>query len=75
MLQWPIRFFIIKSPYYGSQSVLHCLLTSNRSTGQYIQDCKQVLPSVDALDTHLAKDFYNLTLEVLHDKFITESFC
>lgn len=75
ILQLPIRFFIIKSPYFGCQSIIHCLLTSNRSTGQYIEDCKQILPSADALDIHLAKDFYNLTLEVLDDKFITESFC
>lgn len=75
MLQWPIRFIIIKSPFYGCQSILHSLLTSNRSTGQYISDCKFVLPSVDAIDSHLAKDYYNLTLEVLDNKFITESEC
>lgn len=74
-LQWPIRLVIIKSPYQGAQTLLHSLLTSNRSTGQYLSECKSSLPSPIALTESLSKDYYNLTLEILDKKFITESEC
>lgn len=74
-LQWPIRLIVIKSPRQGAQTILHCLLTSNRTTGQYYSDCKLSLPSPLALDDKLAKDYYELTLEILGDRFSTESEC
>lgn len=74
-LQWPIRLIIIKRPHQGVQTVLHALLTSNRSTGQYFSECKLSLPSPIALNESLSKEYYNLTLEILDSKFITESEC
>lgn len=74
-LQWPIRLLVVKSPKQGAQTLLHCLLTSNRSTGQYYSECKLALPSPLASDDKLAQDYYDLTLEVLDNKFITESDC
>jgi retinol dehydrogenase-12 len=74
-LQWPIRFLVVKSPRQGAQTLLHCLLTSNRSTGQYYRDCKLALPSPLSLDEKLAQDYYELTLEILDNKFSTESEC
>ncbi|XP_044265412.1 retinol dehydrogenase 12-like [Tribolium madens] len=74
-LQWPIRQIVVKSPRQGAQTILHCLLTSNRTTGQYYSDCKLSLPSPLALDDKLAKDYYELTLEILGDRFSTESEC
>lgn len=66
---------MIKSPYQGAQTHLHALLTSNRSTGQYFSDCKLALPSALAASDTLAKEYYELTLEILADKFATESQC
>lgn len=74
-LQWPIRCLIVKSPKQGAQTLLHCLLTSNRSTGQYYSDCKLALPSPIAANDKIAKEYYDLTLEILSDSFSTESEC
>lgn len=74
-LQYPVRKILIKSPQQGAQTLLHALLTTNRSTGQYYSDCKLTLPSTLAANDKLAKEYYDLTLEVLADKFITESQC
>lgn len=74
-LQWPIRILIIKRPHQGAQTLLHTLLTSNRSTGQYFTECKLALPSSIAFNEALSKEYYSLTLEILDKKFITESEC
>ncbi|XP_022911822.1 retinol dehydrogenase 12-like [Onthophagus taurus] len=74
-LQWPIRKIVVKSPIQGAQTILHSLLTSNRSTGQYYSDCKLCLPSPIALDDHLSREYYEFTLELLGNKFLTESEC
>lgn len=74
-LQWPIRKFVVKTPCQGTQTHLHALLTSNRSTGQYYSDCKLALPSPLATNNTLSKEYYELTLEILANKFITESQC
>lgn len=74
-LQWPVRKLVVKRPVQGAQTHLHTLLTSNRSTGQYYSDCKLTLPSPLAVNNKLAKEFYELTLEVLANKFTTESYC
>ncbi|GLV36614.1 uncharacterized protein CBL_07889 [Carabus blaptoides fortunei] len=74
-LQWPIRLVVVKSPRQGAQTILHALLTSHRTTGQYFTDCKVVLPSAIALNDALSKEYYNLTLEILDTKFDTESEC
>lgn len=74
-LQWPIRLVIIKSPRQGAQTLLHALLTSNRSTGQYLSECKSSLPNPIAFNEVLSTEYYNLTLEILDKKFITESEC
>lgn len=74
-LQWPIRLVVVKSPKQGCQTLLHALLTSNRSTGQYYSDCKLCLPSPIATSDKIAKEYYNLTLEILADWFSTESEC
>ncbi|GJQ66261.1 hypothetical protein Trydic_g4312 [Trypoxylus dichotomus] len=74
-LQWPIRIVVVKTPRQGAQTILHSLLTSNRSTGQYLSECKSSLPSPNALNEVLSKEYYNLTLEILDKKFITESEC
>lgn len=74
-LQWPIRCLVVKSPKQGAQTLLHCLLTSNRSTGQYYSDCKLVLPSPIAANDKIAKEYYDLTLEILSNWFSTESDC
>lgn len=74
-LQWPLRIVLIKSPRQGAQTLLHSVLTSNRSTGQYYSDCKLVLPSPIAANDKIAKEYYELTLEVLAEWFTTESEC
>ncbi|KAJ8925965.1 hypothetical protein NQ315_009818 [Exocentrus adspersus] len=74
-LQWPIRCLVVKTPKQGAQTLLHCLLTSNRSTGQYYSDCKLDLPSPIASNDQIAKDYYELTTEILSDRFSTESEC
>ncbi|CAG9821087.1 unnamed protein product [Phaedon cochleariae] len=74
-LQWPIRLIIIKNPQQGAQTLLHALLTTNRSTGQYYSDCKLALPSPIAANDKIASEYYQLTLEILADKFNTESDC
>lgn len=73
-LQWPIRLLIIKSSRQGAQTILHALLTSQRSTGQYLTDCRDVLPSPLAQNDHLAKEIYNLTHEIL-EEVLSESEC
>ncbi|XP_030767707.1 retinol dehydrogenase 12-like [Sitophilus oryzae] len=73
--QWPIRIVGVKSPKQGCQTLLHALLTSNRSTGQYYSDCKSCLPSPIAGNDKIAAEYYNLTLEVLADWLNTESEC
>lgn len=70
-LQWPIRVLIVKTPKQGAQTSLHALLTSHRSTGQYLSDCRLVLPGPLALDTNLAKDLYDLTFDLLDLDLIT----
>ncbi|XP_072391056.1 retinol dehydrogenase 12-like [Diabrotica undecimpunctata] len=74
-LQWPIRILVIKNPKQGAQTPLHLLLTSNRTTGQYFSDCKLALPSPIAGNDKTAHEYYALTLEILADKFNTESEC
>lgn len=74
-LQWPIRVLVVKTPLQGAQTVLHALLTSNRSTGQYLSDCKPCLPSPIAYNDKIAKEYYDLTLELIDNKFSTESEC
>ncbi|CAG9863049.1 unnamed protein product [Phyllotreta striolata] len=74
-LQWPIRLVVIKSPKQGAQTPLHLLLTSSRTTGQYFSDCKLAVPSPICSNDKIAHEYYNLTLEVLADKFNTESEC
>lgn len=74
-LQWPLRKIVVKSPLQGAQTHLHALLTSNRSTGQYYSDCKLCLPSPLAANDKFAKEYYELTLEILADQFSTESEC
>lgn len=74
-LQWPIRKLVVKSPSQGAQTHLHALLTSNRSTGQYYSDCKLTLPSPLTANDKFAKEYYELTLEILADKFSTDSEC
>ncbi|XP_025833740.1 retinol dehydrogenase 12-like, partial [Agrilus planipennis] len=74
-LQWPVRTIVVKRPHQGAQSLLHSLLTSNRSTGQYISDCKLALPSSIALNDSLAEEYYDLTMQLLSDIFTTESDC
>lgn len=64
-----------KSAKQGAQTILHCILTSNRSTGQYYRNCKLTLPSALASNEKEAQIFYELTLEILHEKFSTESDC
>ncbi|XP_019866007.1 retinol dehydrogenase 12 [Aethina tumida] len=73
-LQYPIRLLVVKSPQQGVQTVLHALLTSNRSTGQYYSDCKLTLPSPIGANDKIAKEYYNLTLEILDAK-LNESYC
>ncbi|KAG5894631.1 hypothetical protein JTB14_026162 [Gonioctena quinquepunctata] len=74
-LQWPIRLIVIKSPHQGAQTILHTLLTTNRTTGQYYSDCKLALPSPIAANDKIAKEYFELTLEILSDWFNTESEC
>lgn len=74
-LQWPIRKIVIKSPKQGAQTLLHALLTSNRSTGQYYRDCKLALPSPIGANDKIAQEYYELTLEILSNHFSTESEC
>lgn len=74
-LQWPIRLLVVKSPTQGAQTLLHTLLMSNRSTGLYLSDCKPVLPSPIASDDKIAKEYYEQTLELLGNRFCTESEC
>lgn len=74
-LQWPIRILIVKSPLQGAQTLLHALLTSNRSGGQYLSDCKPALPSPIASNDKIAKEYYEQTLELLGNQFGTESEC
>lgn len=74
-LQWPLRKIVVKTAWQGCQSILHLLLTQNRTTGQYIVDCKPQLPSKLALKESLAEEIFYLTLEILDNKFITESIC
>lgn len=65
----------MKRPYEGAQTLLHAILTSSRSSGQYLSDCCLTLPNKLALNDELAEEYYNLTLELLADKFSTESEC
>lgn len=74
-IQWPMRLLVIKNPHQGAQTALHTLLAANRITGQYFSDCKVVLPCPLALRESLSEEFYNLTLEVLDNKFTSESQC
>ncbi|XP_017768185.1 PREDICTED: retinol dehydrogenase 12-like [Nicrophorus vespilloides] len=73
-LQWPIRKIVVKNPYQGIQSILHMLLTSNHSTGQYVQDCKPVVPSQYATNPKLTINFYDQTQSLLENSF-SESDC
>lgn len=74
-LQYPIRYIVVKRPKQGCQTLLHALVTSNRSSGQYLADCKPVLPSAVALNDRVAKEFYELTMQKLDGVFATESDC
>ncbi|KAF2897752.1 hypothetical protein ILUMI_08415 [Ignelater luminosus] len=74
-LQWGIRIFVVKRPSEGAQTLLHAILTSSTSSGQYLRDCHPTLPNELALNDELAEEYYNLTLELLADKFSTESEC
>lgn len=73
--QWPIRMLVVKNARQGAQTALHCLVTSQRSTGQYLSDCRATVPSPLALNGKVCTDFYNLTLEILDIRFETESEC
>ncbi|CAH0551825.1 unnamed protein product [Brassicogethes aeneus] len=73
-LQWPLRILLVKRPHQGAQTLLHSLLTSNRSTGQYYSDCKLALPSPIAASDKVAKEYYKLTVGIL-DKKLIESEC
>lgn len=75
VLQWPIRVLVVKSPTQGAQTLLHVLLMSNRSTGLYLSDCKPALPSPIASNDKIAKEYYEQTLELLDNRFCTESEC
>ncbi|KAF7281531.1 hypothetical protein GWI33_004567 [Rhynchophorus ferrugineus] len=74
-LQWPIRIVVVKNPFQGCQTLLHALLTSNRSTGQYYSDCKLSLPSPIAGNDKIASEYYDLTLQIVAKYFNTESEC
>nr|CAI5861681.1 unnamed protein product [Callosobruchus analis] len=74
-LQWIIRVVVVKTPSEGCQTLLHALLTPNRTTGQYYTDCKLALPSPVAADERICREYYQLTLEVLTSWFSTESEC
>ncbi|VEN57481.1 unnamed protein product [Callosobruchus maculatus] len=74
-LQWIIRVVLVKTPTEGCQTLLHALLTPNRTTGQYYADCKLALPSPVAADERICREYYQLTLEVLASWFSTESEC
>lgn len=65
----------MKTPSQGAQTHLHTLLTYNRFSGQYYSDCKLTLPSPLVINDTFAKEFYDLTLEILADKFSTVSEC
>ncbi|KAL1512771.1 hypothetical protein ABEB36_002303 [Hypothenemus hampei] len=64
-LQKPIRLLVVKTPEQGCQTLLHALLTSNRSTGQYYSDCKLCLASPLATSDKISKDYYKVTLNLL----------
>lgn len=64
-LQKPIRLLLIKTPTQGCQTILHALLTSNRSTGQYYSDCKLTLASPIATSDKIAQEYYEITLSLL----------
>lgn len=68
-LQWFIRIIVVKRPLEGAQTVLHAILTEDISTGHYLTDCKVDLPSAVASNEELANQYYNLTLDLLKDKF------
>ncbi|CAG9762181.1 unnamed protein product [Ceutorhynchus assimilis] len=62
-LQKPLRLIVVKSPKQGCQTLLHALLTSNRSTGQYYSDCKLSLASPIASSDKIAKEYYEMQEE------------
>lgn len=74
-LQYPIRLIVVKRPGQGCQTALHALLTSNHSSGQYLVDCRPVLPSAVALNDRVSREFYDLTMQNLYGVFSTESDC
>ncbi|XP_065343175.1 retinol dehydrogenase 12-like [Cloeon dipterum] len=44
-LLWPIRFFVVKTPTQGAQSVLHSILCPQIRNGCYISECREGDPS------------------------------
>ncbi|XP_066245252.1 retinol dehydrogenase 12-like [Euwallacea similis] len=65
-IQKPIRLLVVKTPKQGCQSILHALLTTNTSTGQYYSDCKLSLASPIATSDKIARDYYHITLNLLN---------
>lgn len=65
-LQKPVRLLVVKSPKQGCQTLLHALLTSNRSSGQYYSDCKLCLASPIATSDEISREYYEITLKLLN---------
>ncbi|XP_050300312.1 retinol dehydrogenase 12-like [Anthonomus grandis grandis] len=73
-IQKPIRTLVVKNPKQGCQSILHALLTSNPSTGQYYSDCKLTLASPLASCDQISREYYRVTCELIR-WFPEESEC
>ncbi|KAF5293260.1 hypothetical protein FQR65_LT11000 [Abscondita terminalis] len=70
-LLWFIRIIVVKRPLEGAQTVLHAVLTKDTSTGNYMTDCKIDLPCQIASDEQKSEEYYNLTLNLLKDNWIS----
>ncbi|XP_075222037.1 retinol dehydrogenase 11-like isoform X3 [Lycorma delicatula] len=64
-LQKPIRWFLVKTPVQGAQTIIHVVSSSSCSeySGSYFSDCKVKTPSDLALDKNLANNLFNNSLK------------
>ncbi|EFX87897.1 hypothetical protein DAPPUDRAFT_311307 [Daphnia pulex] len=60
-IQKPIRFIVVRSPFQGAQTVLHCALSPKlgSETGLYYADLETKTPSILSQDIQLSSQLYD----------------
>ena len=59
----PLASFVMKSPFYGAQTTLYCVLDDAIAgeSGHYYSDCARKVPSKPAQDLEAAKKMWAIS--------------